>query len=66
MSHQVSVAGGARATVDLTAPEEDPSLGCRRGSSSRETVVVVEAVEVSSGVGEWTGDRWRSGPEQKE
>lgn len=58
----MTVAGGARAMMDVAAPAEDPSLRC---SSSREMVVVVQAVEVCSGVGEWTGGRWRSGPEQR-
>lgn len=42
------VAGGGRATVDVAARAEYPSLGGRRGSNSNE-------VEVSSGGGEWTG-----------
>lgn len=52
---EVSVAGGAGATVDVAALAEDPSLGSRRGSNGREGVDVVEVVEVSSGVGEGTG-----------
>lgn len=62
---KVKVAGRARATMDVAAPVEDPSLRCSRGSSSREMVVVVQAVEVCSGVGESMGGRWRSGPEQR-
>lgn len=49
----------------VVAPAEDPSLRCGSGGSSRETVVVVEAVEVSSGLGEWTWGRWSSGPDQR-
>lgn len=48
----MTVAGGARAMMDVAAPAEDASLRCSRGSSSREMVVVVQAVEVCSGVGE--------------
>ena len=50
---EVLVARGAGTSMDVAASAKDPGFASCSGSSSRETMVVVEVVKVNGSVGEW-------------
>lgn len=62
---EVLVARGARTWMDVAASAEDSGCAGCRGSSSRETMVIVEAVKVSGGVAEWARSWWSRGESPK-
>ena len=63
---EVLVERGTRTSVDEAVMAKDPSFAGCSGSSSREmTVVVVEAIGVSGGVGERARSCWSRGEGRK-
>ena len=58
---EMLVARRARTSMDVAASAKDPGFASCSGSSSRETMVVLEAMKVNGSVGEWVRNWWSRG-----